>query len=82
MDVVEFMDEPFDCVVTLCGGAKEACPVFPGNVKLVHVGFDDPPALAAGEPDEEAAMAHYRRVRDEIRAFVLTLPEVLEKPGQ
>ncbi len=79
-DVLEFMDERFDYAVTLCGDVREACPVFPGEVKLVHAGFDDPPALAAGEPDEEAAMAHYRRVRDEIRAFVETLPEGLESP--
>jgi arsenate reductase len=51
--------------------------VFPGNVKRLHAGFDDPPRLAAGAVDEEAALGHYRRVRDEIRAFVETLPAVL-----
>jgi len=40
----------------------------------MHRSFDDPPKLAAGARDEEEAMAHYRRVRDEIRAFVETLP--------
>ena len=78
-DVLELADTPFDCVVTVCGGAREACPVFPGGTRRVHVGFDDPPALARGAASEEGAMSHYRRVRDEIRAFVETLPDGLEK---
>jgi len=45
----------------------------------VHVGFDDPPKLARGAETEEEALAHYRRVRDEIRAFVETLPDALNK---
>lgn len=65
---------PFDYVVTVCGHANETCPVFPGKTKVVHVGFDDPPKLAEGATSEEEALAHYRRVRDEIKAFVLTLP--------
>jgi len=68
----------FDLVVTVCGGAKEQCPVFPGRVKTMHAGFDDPPALEAGARDEEEALGHYRRVRDEIREFVLRLPEMIE----
>ena len=67
----------FDYVVTLCGHAHETCPYFPGAAKTVHVGFDDPPALAKEAGSEEEAMAHYRRVRDEIRAFVAGLPESL-----
>jgi len=69
----------FDVVVTVCGHANEHCPVFPGKTRVVHVGFDDPPALAAGARTDEEALAHYRRVRDEIRAFVETLPDAL--PG-
>jgi len=69
----------FDYVVTVCNKAKESCPIFPGRTKLVHRGFDDPPELAAGAADESEAMNHYRRVRDEIRAFVTAMPEVLEK---
>ena len=64
---------PFDLVVTVCGSAHESCPVFPG-ARVVHVGFDDPPRLARGAATEEEAMVHYRRVRDEIRKFVETLP--------
>jgi arsenate reductase (thioredoxin) len=65
----------FDYVVTLCDNAREACPYFPAKTKLIHKGFDDPPKLAENTNNEEEAMAHYRRVRDEIKAFVETLPE-------
>ena len=67
----------FDYVVTVCDHASEHCPVFPGKTKVVHVGFDDPPRLARAARTEEEALAHYRRVRDEIRAFVESLPERL-----
>lgn len=75
--VQELMDINFDYVVTVCGHAKENCPVFPGKAKVVHRGFDDPPKLAADAKTEEEALGHYRRVRDEIRAYVETLPEAL-----
>ncbi len=67
----------FDCVVTVCGHAHEHCPVFPGNAKVVHVPFEDPPQLAAGAQTKEQRLAPYRRVRDAIRAFVETLPDSL-----
>lgn len=75
----ELSDIDFDFVVTVCAHAHESCPVFPRKAKVVHVGFDDPPALARGAATEEEAMKHYRRVRDEIRAFVSTLPGVLSE---
>ncbi|HET57200.1 MAG TPA: arsenate reductase ArsC [Deltaproteobacteria bacterium] len=65
----------WDLVVTLCGDARENCPVFPGSTKILHRGFDDPPRLARSAVDEEGAMVHYRRVRDEIRNFVNGLDE-------
>ena len=68
---------PFDWVITVCDNANERCPVFPGKVKRFHVSFDDPPKLAKGAKSEEEALGHYRRVRDEIRDFVATLPESL-----
>jgi arsenate reductase len=74
----ELAGTDFDWVVTVCDRANESCPLFPGGVRRLHVGFDDPPRLAAGAPTEEQAVAHYRRVRDEIRAFVETLPERLD----
>ena len=68
-----------EVVVTVCGHAQETCPVLPGHVRRVHAGFDDPPKLAADEPDPERALDHYRRVRDEIRRFVEVLPAALER---
>jgi arsenate reductase len=67
-------DVPLDFVVTVCGHANEVCPAFPGRTQVVHVGFDDPPSLAKSARNEEEAMAHYRRVRDEIKEFVADLP--------
>ncbi len=71
----ELKDIPFEYVVTVCDHANETCPIFPGNVNRVHKGFDDPPGLAREAKTEEEALAHYRRVRDEIREFVESLPE-------
>lgn len=73
----ELDDQTFDYVITVCGHASETCPVFHGKTRTLHRGFDDPPKLAADATSEEEAMAHYRRVRDEIRAFVLQLPDAL-----
>jgi arsenate reductase (thioredoxin) len=73
--LTELGSMPFDYVVTVCGHAHEHCPVFPGKTKVVHVGFEDPPKLTKEVPDGEAKLAVYRRVRDEIRRFVETLPE-------
>ncbi len=70
-------DVLFDYVVTVCGHANENCPLFPGAAKVVHVGFDDPPALARQAEGEEEKLACYRRVRDEIRAFVEKIPGIL-----
>ena len=73
-NVREVRDIPFDWVVTVCDHANETCPVFPGTVKRYHVSFNDPPKLAAAAKTEEEALGHYRRVRDEIRRFVESLP--------
>ncbi len=67
----------FDYVVTVCDSASESCPVFPGKAKVIHRGFDDPPRLAASATSDDEAMGHYARVRDEIRDFVQSLPQVL-----
>ena len=75
--VSELKDIAFDYVVTVCDNARESCPLFPGRAKVVHAGFDDPPRLAKDAKTEEEALGHYRRVRDEIRAFVETLPDSL-----
>ena len=65
----------FDWVITLCGHADETCPFFPG--KRIHVGFDDPPKLAEKAESDEEKLVHYRRVRDEIKEFILSLPDSL-----
>jgi ACR3 family arsenite transporter len=67
----------FDLVVTVCGAAHEHCPVLPG-ARVEHVGFEDPPRLAAGSRNDDEAMPHYRRVRDEIRMFIERLPQVVD----
>ena len=66
-----------DCVISVCGHADETCPVLPGTVRRIHRGFDDPPRLAENAATREEQLAHYRRVRDEIRDFVATLPALL-----
>lgn len=67
----------FDYVVTVCDHAHETCPVFPTGARVVHAGFDDPPRLAKDAATEEDRLAPYRRVRDEIRAYIESLPESL-----
>ena len=78
-DIDSLGDMEFDYVVTLCDNANEACPFFPAKTRLLHRGFDDPPKLAEGIQNEEEALNHYRRVRDEIRAFVEDLQNQLNK---
>ncbi|MEJ2200730.1 MAG: arsenate reductase ArsC [Desulfuromonadaceae bacterium] len=79
----EFRALKLDLIVTVCGHAYETCPYFPGDCKVIHAGFDDPPkmakALAEQGASEEAQLGCYRQVRDQIKAFVETLPELL--PG-
>ena len=61
----EFLSVPVETVVTVCGNADQACPMFPGQVNRYHWGFDDP-AHATGAEEEQLAV--FRRVRDQIRA--------------
>lgn len=75
--VSDVLHTPFDYVITVCSDAHETCPVFPGKARVLHMGFDDPPRLAASAPTPDAALAPYRRVRDEIRRFVERLPAFL-----
>ena len=73
--------QTLDLVVTVCGHANENCPVFKGSTTVVHQGFDDPPRFAANAETEEEAMPHYTRVRDEIRAFIEQLPDLISAKG-
>jgi arsenate reductase len=75
--VSDLTERDFDWVITVCSDADEKCPVFPGPARKTHHGFDDPPKLAANSGTEDEILAHYRRVRDEIRDFIATLPESL-----
>jgi arsenate reductase len=78
----ELKDIDFDFVITVCDNAREHCPIFPGKTRLLHTGFDDPPSLAENAKSEEEALNVYRRVRDEIKDFVQTLPEALFKENE
>ncbi len=80
--VDEVMNIPFDYVVTVCDDAHESCPLFPGRARIVHVGFDDPPRLAKQAKSEQEVLNCYRKVRDEIRRFVESLPDSLEETSK
>lgn len=75
----------FDTIITVCGHAKESCPIFPARSQVIHIGFADPPKLAKeveqSGGNDQAQLDCYRKVRDEIKNFVLTLPEILNKQG-
>lgn len=71
-------DAKIDVVFTVCSDAHETCPMFPGG-KIIHVGFDDPPRLTENMTNEEKILQVYRRVRDDIKAFVLKLETILEE---
>ena len=73
-DIDELDGLEFDYVITLCENAQAACPVFPAKRRLLHVPFDDPPELALKASSKDIAILHFRRVRDEIKAFVEALP--------
>ncbi len=71
--IEDLLVKEFDYVITVCDHAHESCPLFPGKARIIHRGFDDPPRLAADATNEEEALDHYRRVRDEIGDFVKQL---------
>ena len=82
MHVNTYLDQAWDYVITVCGGANESCPVFTGKVgNRLHIGFDDP-SHAVGS--QEFIEAEFRRVRDEIwesfARFYITEIRKLELP--
>lgn len=77
--LTDLADRELDLVVTLCSDADTHCPRFSESTLKIHHGFDDPPGLAQSASTEEEALAHYRRVRDEIRAFVSSVPDILAR---
>jgi arsenate reductase (thioredoxin) len=72
--VDELKDIDFDYVVTLCDDTAEHCPVFGGRAAVIHRAFDDP---SFAEGSEEDVMAAFRKIRDQIKAFVEGMPENL-----
>lgn len=80
-NVKELHEQRFDYVITVCGHAHESCPVFYGSTKVLHRGFEDPPLLAKDAETHEEVLRHYRRVRDEIKAFILELPGWIDRNG-
>lgn len=68
---------PMDYVITVCSHAHETCPWFPSAARVIHREFDDPPRLAENCATEEEKLDCFRKVRDDIRDYVLTLPEAL-----
>ena len=72
----EFWNIDFDYVITLCDNAAQNCPVFSGKAKVIHKPFEDP-YFATGS--EENIMAEFKKVREQIKAFIETIPESLEK---
>ncbi len=79
----EFNDIELDAVITVCGHAHETCPYFPPRCKVIHVGFDDPPKLAEKLAEKgkskEKQIDCFRKVRDEIKAFVEKMPQNIFK---
>ena len=73
----ELQDVTMDLVFTVCADAFETCPVFHG-AKVIHVGFDDPSRLTSELADQAQILEVYRRVRDEIKAFVDELEQRIE----
>lgn len=70
-NVSEYLSEQWDYVITVCGGAKETCPVFTGRVEhRLHIGFDDPSEIKG---NEDYILSEFRRVRDEIKEVFFQL---------
>ena len=64
-----------DVVISVCSHADQTCPIFPGNAKKIFRGFEDPPKLAKGLTDKQDILDCYRKVRDQIKQFVLDFEE-------
>jgi len=75
--IKDVLDIDFDFVITVCKHAHETCPIFPKNSKVVHYGFDDPPFLSKNLKGEKQILDCYRKVRDEIKSFVMKLPDII-----
>ena len=72
--ISELKERDFDYVVTICNDANQKCPVFPGKAKRIHHAFDDPAKIAKKLTHQEEILNLYRRVRDEIKEFIIKMP--------
>ncbi|MCX6613903.1 MAG: arsenate reductase ArsC [Acidobacteria bacterium] len=63
--VDEFAGKHFDVVITVCDNARDVCPIFPASTEMLHWSFEDP---ASAEGSEEARVAEFRKIRDQISA--------------
>lgn len=75
--VDELPNIPFDYIITVCDSAKEHCPYFSGS-KIIHIGFEDPPALTKDMMNEDDILNVYRKVRDEIHIAIKNLQTKLK----
>lgn len=79
--VDEFVGQDFDYIITVCDNAKETCPIFPGKAQRIHKNFEDPPPASVG--DYKSRIEIFRRVRDEIRAWLKGFieAEIVKEPA-
>jgi len=66
-NVKDFLDKDFDYVITVCGGAKEICPFFPGGKRQLHKDFEDPSFFSG---DKKEVLAKFRKIRDELKEWI------------
>ncbi len=66
-NVKDFIDKNFDYVITVCGGAEETCPFFPGGKKQLHKDFEDPSFFSG---DKKEVLAKFRKIRDELKEWI------------
>ena len=67
----EYLNKNFDYIITLCDHAAKTCPLFPGSGERIHQGFPDPVSVKG---TEEERLEIFRRVRDELKEFILSFP--------
>jgi arsenate reductase len=66
-NVKDFVNDEFDYVITVCGGAKKSCPFFPGGKQQLHKGFEDPSSFSGSE---EEVLVKFREVRDALKEWI------------
>jgi len=77
--VDELKNIDFDHIISVCGHPGEVCPMYPGTTRTLHVGFESPALMAGNAENEEEALRFYRRIREQIRRFIITIPESLDE---